>query len=97
MYVPAFAGWARNWKSESSPVGTLPPVQVTFWTTALSPDPVCWSCCVQPGAGTNESMPKPFGTVSTIFVVLRFSFSVGTARLYSCNSFASETGGLTLA
>ena len=33
--------------------------------------PVCWICCVQPGAGTNESMPNPFGTVITIFVVFR--------------------------
>ena len=86
MYVFADAGWARNWNSESSPVGVLPPVQVTFVTTALSPEPVCWTCWCQPaGGGTNESIPNPDGTVSTILVVVRFSFSVGTARLYSCS------------
>ena len=82
MYFPFLAGCPRNWKSESSPVGMLPPVQVTFWITALSPEPVCCRTRFQPGFGTNESIEKPFGTVRTIFVVVsgRF-FSVGTARL----------------
>jgi hypothetical protein len=40
-----FAAWveARNWKKASSPVGTFPPVQVTFWTTVSSPVPVVCS------------------------------------------------------
>ena len=75
-------------------MGTLPPVQVTFWITALSPEPVCCSTRFQPGLGTNESIEKPDGTVRTIFVVTALSFSVGTARLYSWSSFESETGGL---
>ncbi len=76
------AGWARNWNSESSPVGVWPPVQVTLVTTALSPAPVCCTCCVQPGGGgAKESMPNPAGTVMTIFVVVTPLFSVGTARL----------------
>ena len=75
-------GWARNWNSESSPVGVLPPVHVTCCTTASSPEPVDLTLWVQPvGGGTNESMPKPLGTVSTILVVVAFDFSVGTARL----------------
>ena len=91
---PPSTGCARNWNSESSSVGMFPPVHVTFWITALSPEPVCCSTRVQPGLGANESIEKPCGTVRTIFVVVRFAFSVGTARLYSCNSFASETDGL---
>ena len=82
MYVPGFDGWARNWNIESWPVGVLPPVHVTCCTTALSPDPVDLTLCVQPaGGGTKESIPKPSGTVSTILSVVAFSFSVGTARL----------------
>ena len=66
----------------SSPVGVLPPVSVTFVTTALSPEPVwaSWTCHGSRG-GTNESMPNPAGTVITRFVVVRPLFSVGTARL----------------
>src|SRR5204862_6468378 len=86
-----------NGNSASSPVGTCPPVQVTFWITALSPVPVCCSARCQPGLGTNEPIEKPLGTVSAILVVEAPDFSVGTARLYSCNSFASETAGLTRA
>ena len=47
-------------------MGTLPPVHVTFCTTAVSPEPVDCTCRVHPGDGTNESMPNPLGTVSTI-------------------------------
>src|SRR5204863_661927 len=97
VYFALEAGWARNWNSESSPVGTFPPVQVTFWITALSPEPVCCRTRCHPGLGTNESIPKPCGTVSTIFVVVRLLFSVGTARLYNCSAFDSETAGLTRA
>ncbi len=61
MYVLLADGLARNWKSESSPVGTLPPVQVTFWITASSPEPVCCTCALPAGAGTNESIPNPAG------------------------------------
>ena len=43
VYVFADVGVARNWKNASSPVGTLPPLQVTFWITASSPRPVCWT------------------------------------------------------
>jgi hypothetical protein len=49
--------------------------------TALSPEPVDLSDRVQPGLGTNESIENPDGRVSTIFVVVAFAFSVGTARL----------------
>jgi hypothetical protein len=42
----------------------LTPVQVTCWTTALSPLPVFRTMRCQPGLGTNESIAKPLGTVS---------------------------------
>ena len=75
-------GLGEELNSESSPVGVLPPVHVTCVTTALSPDPVWRTCCVPArGGGTNESIPNPSGTVMTIFDVVTFSFSVGTARL----------------
>ena len=86
-----------NWKSESSPVGTFPPVHVILVITALSPEPVCCTTRCQPALGTNESMPNPVGTVNTTFEVVTPLFSVGTARLYSCNCFESETAGLTRA
>src|SRR5581483_5112420 len=92
-YVPVFAGCARNWNNESSPVGTCPPVHVTWVMTASSPEPVCCSMRFQPGLGTKESIEKLFGNVRTTFVVYAFAFSVGTARLYSCSTFASETAG----
>ena len=38
-YVLLELGLARKWKAESSPVGTLPPFHVTFWTIASSPEP----------------------------------------------------------
>src|SRR5207248_1757182 len=44
--------------------------------------------------GTNESIEKPGGTVSTTWVVVTPSFSVGTARLYSCSCFDNDTSGL---
>ena len=47
--------------------------------------------------GTNESIEKPVGGVSSIFVVVEFSSSVGTARLKTWPVFASTTGGLTCA
>ena len=52
---------ARNENAASSPVGTLPPDQVTFVITAFSPEPVCWTVRCQPGEGTNESMLNPDG------------------------------------
>jgi hypothetical protein len=55
---------------------------MTFWITALLPDPLCCSVCFQPGGGgTKESIEKPLGTVITTFVVVKLLFSVGTARL----------------
>src|SRR5947199_976990 len=39
-------------------------------------------------------MPKPLGGVSSIFVVVRLSFSVGTASVNSCSAFDFVTGGL---
>src|SRR5215831_2644989 len=95
--VFAEVGVARNWKTESSPVGTLPPLQVTFWITASSPDPVCCTCRAQPGAGAKESIAKPEGGVNSIVVVFEFASSVGTASVKSWSSFASATGGLTSA
>ena len=94
MYVLLELGLARNWKTESSPVGTLPPLHVTFWITAFSPEPVCCSCRFQPAAGAKESMPKPPGGVSSTFVVVRPSFSVGTASVKSCRVFDLVTGGV---
>src|SRR5205085_11990605 len=93
-YVMLESGLARNWKTESSPVGTLPPLQVTFWITAFSPEPVCWSCRFHPVAGLKESIPKPLGGVNSIFVVVAPSFSVGTASVKSCRVFDLVTGGL---
>src|SRR5258708_4800613 len=95
MYVFAEDGCARNWNSESSPVGVWPPLHVTFVTTAASPEPVDATCMCHPGpGGTNESIPNPAGTVSTIFEVVGPAFSVGTARLYSCSSLDRDTAGL---
>jgi len=49
---------------------------------ALSPEPVVLCDICQPaGGGTNESIPKPDGTVITILDVVSPVFSVGTARL----------------
>src|SRR6185295_4039543 len=70
------------------------PVQVTFWTTASSPDPVCSRLTVQPGAGTAAPNEKPSGTFRTTFVVLAVSLSVGTTRVNTWVAFASATGGL---
>ena len=97
MYVLLDCGWARNWKAASSPVGTLPPLQLTLLTTASSPEPVCCTSRFQPDAGTNESIANPSGTVSTTFVVVTPSFSVGTASVNSCPDFERATGGLTRA
>src|SRR5258708_38055485 len=65
-----------------------------FWMTALLPEPVCLTTRFQPGDGTNESIPKPLGGVSSISVVFRPAFSVGTARVKSCSVFDFVTGGL---
>jgi hypothetical protein len=67
---------------------------VIFWMTAFSPEPVCWSWRFQPVSETNESMPKPLGGVSSIFVVVSPSFSVGTASVNSCKVFDLVSGGL---
>ena len=37
----------------------------------LSPDPVDFTCCFQPGAGSNESIEKPDGTVRLMGEVTR--------------------------
>src|SRR5204863_3860477 len=42
-YVFAASVDARNWKTASSSVGTLPPLQVTFWMTVFVPVPVVWA------------------------------------------------------
>ena len=92
VYVLFESVCARNWKNASSPVGTEPPVQVTFVTTALSPDPVDSTSRCQPGDGTNESIEKPLGGVNSIFVVAELASSVGTARLKSWAVFESDDG-----
>src|SRR5207253_7473369 len=97
VYVFEAAAEARNWKSASSSVGTLPPLQVTFSTVVLSPVPLVCVWRFQPGAGTNESIEKPLGGVSSTIVVVALSFSVGTARLNSCRFFANATDGLIAA
>ncbi len=61
---------------------------------ALSPLPVCWSTRCQPGAGTNESIENPLGSVSSTWVVVAPDFSVGTARLKSWSLPLSDTAGL---
>src|SRR5439155_6940930 len=86
VYVLLASVLARNEKVESSPVGTLPPSHVTLVISAFSPEPVCWTLRFQPGEGTNESIPKPFGSVSSILVVDAFDSSVGTARVNSSRS-----------
>src|SRR5690348_2862547 len=75
-------------KTASSSVGTWPPVQEIV-------DP----CAVRlhPGEGSNESMAKPAGTVSTTVLVVTFSFSVGTERVNCCSFLSSATAGLTIA
>ena len=98
VYVFDASVLALKRKTESSPVGTLPPVQVTFCTTASSPEPVACTCRFQPaGEGSNESIAKPAGTVSSIVVVVAPSFSVGTESVNCCSTFAFATGGLTIA
>jgi hypothetical protein len=47
--------------------------------------------------GANESIEKPLGGVNSIFVVVAFSFSVGTASVKNCAVVAATTGGLTSA
>src|SRR5205085_3831094 len=93
-YVLLEFGLARKWNAESSPVGVFPPVQVTFWTIASSPEPFDWPMRFHPGAGTKESIAKPDGTVSSTDVVVRFAFSVGTSRPNSWRCFESTTVGL---
>ena len=84
--------------TESIPVRVVPPVQVTFWTTALSPEPLLCTCIFQgAGAGSNESIEKPLGTVSSIVDVVRFAFSVGTESVNCCSAFAFATVGLMIA
>ena len=72
---------AEERKIAASPVGTLPPYHVTFWITVSSPDPVCSTSRVQPGRGVKESIEKPSGGVSSTFVVVASSSSVGTASV----------------
>ena len=86
-----------NWKTASSSVGTDPPVHVTLLTTADSPLPLDETFRFQPRAGANESIAKPFGTVSSIDVVRRSSRSVGTDSVKTCSVPDWTTGGLTTA
>src|SRR6185312_3743275 len=98
LYVPEPLVLPRNENTESSPVGTEPPVHVTFVTTAFSPEPLCWTVRFQPPvSGKNESIEKPCGGVSSIEVVVAPSFSVGTASVNTWPSCARATGGLTCA
>src|SRR5438034_1730234 len=86
-----------NWKSASSSEGTFPPDQVTCWICVSSPERVDFTLLVQPGDGTNESIAKPLGGVSSIFVVAAFSFSVGTASVKTWPAFTRATAGLSSA
>ena len=70
---------------------------MTFVITASSPEPVCWTSRFQPGDGMNESIEKPSGGVSSTFVVVASSFSVGTASVNTWLSAAGTIGGLTCA
>ena len=58
-------------------------LNVTFWIVVFSPVPVCCSLRFHPSAGTNESIPNPLGGVSSTFVVVSPSCSVGTASVNS--------------
>ena len=49
--MPLEDGWPGTGRSSPRPVGTLPPVQVTFWITASSPEPVCCTYAVPARAG----------------------------------------------
>src|SRR5436190_26840 len=86
-----------NWKNASSSDGTLPPDQVTCWICVSSPEPLDFSLRVHPGDGANESIAKPLGGVSSIFVVAAFSFSVGTASVNTWPALTSATAGLSSA
>ena len=96
-YVFAASVDARNWKTASSSVGTLPPVQVTFWMTVFSPVPVVWASRFQPGGRGERVDRETARRVSSTFVVAAFSFSVGTASVKNCPFLATTTGGLTFA
>src|SRR5215467_14203530 len=99
MTAPGFAMLALNRKTESSPVGVLPPVQVTCWTTALSPDPVDLVTIFHgAGGGSNESIANDDGTVSTILVVIAPDSSVGTESVNCCRVLSAfTTAGLMIA
>src|SRR3954447_15921535 len=84
-------------KTASSPLGTLPPLQVTFWIERSSPEPVAASVRLQPGEGSNESIAKPSGTVSSISVVVAPSSSVGTESVNCWSTFDLAMGGLMTA
>src|SRR4051812_36100026 len=84
-------------KTASSSVGTLPPLQVIFWIERSSPEPVAASSRFQPGEGSNESIEKPSGTVSSISVVVAPSSSVGTESVNCWSIFDLATGGLMIA
>ena len=84
---------ARNENAASSSVGTAPPLQVTFVITADSPEPVFSTVRFQPGDGTNESIAKPAGGVSSIVVVVAPSFSVGTASVNTCPLWRARRAG----
>ena len=86
-----------NRKTEFCPVGTLPPVHVTFSMTASWPERRVRTCIFHgAGAGSNELIEKPGGTESSIFVV-GLSLSVGTDSVNCCSSFDSATSGLITA
>src|SRR6266576_2601396 len=88
---------ARNWNTASSSVGVCPPDHVTCSIFVSSPEPVDFTSRVQPGDGTNESIAKPSGGVSSTFVVVALSFSVGTASVKSWPWLVSATAGLSSA
>ena len=55
--APAERGTGRASPRRS---GSLPPVHVTFWTTALSPDPVCWTL-LRPAGRRHERVDAEAG------------------------------------
>ena len=97
VWSPALLGSATKWNTASSPVGTLPPVHVADWMSAVSPDPVAFTSRVQPGAASNESTPNPLGKSTSTLAVVSFSSSVGTATVNSWPCCFTTVGGLTLA
>jgi hypothetical protein len=59
VYVFDASALALKRKTASWSVGTLPPVHVTLWTTASSPDPVERALCFHPAGGGSRRPPSP--------------------------------------